>query len=719
MKYRLPFVKLRPVLLGLLVAGGGNLGLAQELELEEFLIIGSREDARRVAGSGAVISPGQIRVEIATDINQLLKTIPGIYIREEEGLGLRPNIGIRGATSERSSKVTLMEDGVLVAPAPYADPAAYYFPTTQRLSAVEVLKGAPLLRYGPQTTGGVINMVSTPRPQTSAGRVRVMSDERGSNDLHAMFGSSQSQWSWMLETVQRDGSGFKDIDRHDSDGDFRIEDYVAKLGWQSSGDGRDQSLLLKLQYSEELSEETYLGLTDADFDRDSRRRYSMSAIDEMNNRHSGLQLTYNVDLTSNLSATAIAYDNNFKRNWYKLSGGSSFINAANTGDTEAQEILAGIRDVNGLGYKNNNRSYFSRGVDVNFNLRQDNHNIDFGVRSHEDEVDRFQIVDVFDQVDGALQFANSILPGPGDNRVGASEALTFWLTDNWQFSDALNITAALRHESVDTTEVRFTDTARTTVNRRTPNEVSEWLPGLSFTYDLNDQWQLLAGIHRGFSPLGAGANNREDPELSNNWETGVRYNDADWFVEAIAFYSDFSDKTENCSVASPCSNGSSSGSYTTGEAIIRGLEFQASAGLEYGSASIPIDVTYTWTDAYISKDNALTGVLDGDLLKDVPEHIYSLRVGLEFANGWNNYLVAKYVDQLCVSVSCNRNPGDFQDTESIFVTDIMSHYGINDQMNLFLKLENIFDEQDIVSRNPDGARPNKPRTASVGFEFSF
>jgi Fe(3+) dicitrate transport protein len=34
-------------------------------------------------------------------------------------------------------------------------------------------------------------------------------------------------------------------------------------------------------------------------------------------------------------------------------------------------------------------------------------------------------------------------------------------------------------------------------------------------------------------------------------------------------------------------------------------------------------------------------------------------------------------------------------------------------------VDNLLDEQAIVSRQPDGARPNKPRTASVGFELSF
>ncbi|MFN2330060.1 MAG: TonB-dependent receptor plug domain-containing protein, partial [Chromatocurvus sp.] len=150
--------------------GGAN---AQSAELEEVTIVGSIADARILPGSGSVIDNEQITIEFATDINQLLKTVPGVYIREEDGYGLRPNIGIRGATSERASKVTLMEDGVMIAPAPYSNPAAYYFPTTLRMHTTEVVKGAPLLRYGPQTTGGVINMVSTPIPDEFGGRVNL------------------------------------------------------------------------------------------------------------------------------------------------------------------------------------------------------------------------------------------------------------------------------------------------------------------------------------------------------------------------------------------------------------------------------------------------------------------------------------------------------------------------------------------------------------------
>lgn len=686
---------------------------------EELLIIGDREAARSVAGSGSVISAEQLRIEAATDINQLLKTVPGIYIREEDGEGLRPNIGIRGATSERSSKITLMEDGVMIAPAPYADPSAYYFPTAARQTAVEVLKGAPLLRYGPQTTGGVVNMVSTPIPEGNNGALNLTTDQRGSTDFHGWWGAQAGAFSWLLETVQRDNEGFKDIDRGRDDTGFDIEDYVTKLAWESQGDGPKQRLFFKAQYSEELSNETYLGLSDADFKEDSTRRYGLSAIDNMDNRHSGVQANYSIELSEQVRASVLAYRNDFQRDWFKLSGGAAFVNAANAGDATAQGILDGNIDQRNLSYKHNNRSYESQGVELNFALSLGSHNVDLGVRSHEDQSDRYQETEKYDQLGGTLVYQSTVLPGASDNRIGSAEALTFWLTDTWQANDRLQLTAALRHESVDSKELRYNAPDRSILAQRRGNESSEWLPGASFTYELSDQWQLLAGLHRGFSPLGGSATDTQEPETSDNWEAGLRYANNGWFFEGIGFYSDFSDKSENCSLASPCSNGETSGTYTTGEATVSGLELQASTAFELGEFAIPLDIAYTWTDAKISRDDANTGVRKGDLLKDVPEHVYSIRTGFEHRNGWNNYLVAKYIDEQCVSVSCNRSASPRKSTDKLLVIDWISRYQLNEKLEAYLKVENLLDEQEIVSRNPDGARPNKPRTAAIGLAYRF
>ena len=107
--------------------------------LEEIVVIGSRDEVTKIAGSGSVIEQSEIDQFDHVDLGQLLGSVPGVYIREEDGFGLRPNIGIRGATSDRSQKITIMEDGVLITPAPYSAPAAYYVPNASRVHTIEVL----------------------------------------------------------------------------------------------------------------------------------------------------------------------------------------------------------------------------------------------------------------------------------------------------------------------------------------------------------------------------------------------------------------------------------------------------------------------------------------------------------------------------------------------------------------------------------------------------
>lgn len=683
--------------------------------IEEVTIVGTAEDARSLPGSSAVVGLEQIRIEAAGDINQLLKTVPGIYIQEEDGFGLRPNIGIRGATSERASKVTLLEDGVMIAPAPYSNPAAYYFPSTLRMQSVEVLKGAPLLRHGPQTTGGVVNLVSTPVPtEGSAGTFNLAYGQNGQTDLLANYGARIGDFGFLIETAQRRSDGFKDIDRSSNDSGYDIQDYVVKLAWE----GQRQSLLFKGQYSEETSDETYLGLTDADFNRDADRRYGLSQPDEMDNDHQGFNLVYRLALTDAIAMTATGYYNEFSRDWFKLGGGSSFINAANAGDAQAQGVLDGTVDALGLQYKHNARDYESQGVEVNFDVDLGAHQLALGGRAHHDEMDRFQPVEYYDQIDGELVFAGNKAPSGSNNRLEEADAMSFWVVDSWQINDALNLNLALRYEDVESSRKQYADAQRNELDSRRSNDSDEWLPGASFTYDLSDRWQLLAGVHRGFSPLGGGAKANEDPETSTNWEGGVRYR-GNWFVEAVGFYSDFDDKSENCSNASPCSNGATSGSFNTGEAVIAGIELQASTAVEAGSFLIPVNLMYTYTDAEISKDNPTNGFSDGDRLASVPENTFSLRLGLEAANGWNNYAVAKYIDEMCMDVGCNNGGTKFDRSEDLFVVDYISRYAVNSDAVVFLKVENVFDEQAIVSRQPDGARPNKPRTASVGVEWNF
>lgn len=691
-------------------------------ELDTVTVIGGSDAARELPGSAAVVSNEQLNTEAATDIHQVLKTVPGVYIREEDGFGLRPNIGIRAAAPGRSQNITLMEDGVLIAPAPYSNPAAYYFPTTSRMHSIEVLKGAPLLRYGPQTVGGVVNLVSTPIPETNQGSAMFMMNDRGSADLHLNYGGKTGPWGYSIETAQRHYQGYKDIDRFDDNSGFQIEDYVAKLSWE----GERNKFLFKIQRSMENSDETYAGLTDVDFRRDENRRYGLTHIDEMENDHTGINLTHVFDWSDNLTSTVTAYHNKFNRNWFKFDGdnplGGNLIDDANNGDANAQAILDGTMDVNGLEYKNNDRAYDSYGVQANFNWLLGDHDINFGARQHFDETDRFQPVEVYNQVNGRLVYdpvnsddASSV--GTSDNRLEEGQALSLWITDDYQVSDRLLLNLSLRMEDVETKARRYAGgAARSSVVSRVENDYREFLAGISATYDLTDNWQVLAGFHEGMIPLGAGATDGTDPGKSDNYELGLRFEKGVFYSEAIAFYSDFSNLVEQCSIATPCSNDAESGSYSIGGAKVKGLELQAGTLFSTESFMIPVDLAYTYTDAETTSGDEFTS---GQDLQSIPENILSLRVGLEHDSGWNNYAVLKYIDETCVSIGCNESNNSFDETDALTTVDLISRYQFTAGPEVFVKVENLFDRQEIISRSPFGARPNIERTVWAGVLVDF
>ena len=131
-------------------------------ELSPLTVVGSKDRAFDLVGSAVYLDGEDIKQQNYTNINRLLAKVPGVYTREEDGFGLFPNLSIRGNLGTRSEKTTIMEDGILMAPAPYSSPGAYYSPNAGRMSAFEILKGSSQVKYGPHTTGGVINYVSTP-----------------------------------------------------------------------------------------------------------------------------------------------------------------------------------------------------------------------------------------------------------------------------------------------------------------------------------------------------------------------------------------------------------------------------------------------------------------------------------------------------------------------------------------------------------------------------
>jgi outer membrane receptor for Fe3+-dicitrate len=204
---------------------------------ERLTVIGTRP-AALTGGSANYLTTERLEQFRHTDVHRVLKQVPGLYVVEEDGYGLRPNIGLRGSGTDRNSRITVTEDGVLIAPAQYAAPAAYYFPTMQRMSAVEVRKGSAAVRSGPRTTGGAINLISAPIPDDPfGGRVSLHAGEDQTLLGDVTIGGTNGQWGYLVEALRQDTDGFKTIDGGGDSG-YTLDDYLAKLKFTTASGAR-------------------------------------------------------------------------------------------------------------------------------------------------------------------------------------------------------------------------------------------------------------------------------------------------------------------------------------------------------------------------------------------------------------------------------------------------------------------------------------------------
>ena len=706
-------------------------------KLDRLMVVGSAEKAQEVAGSAHFVDAETLEQFNYSDVHRVLRQVPGVYAIDEEGLGLRPNIGIRGSGTDRSSRITLMEDGVLMSPAAYAAPAAYYFPTMARMSAVEVRKGSSAIKTGPRTTGGALNLVSTPIPDRFSGLVDFA---YGSDDTvlgHAWVGGRGERTGFLLETVQQNTDGFKNLDFAGPAGDdtgYDLQDYLAKFLVTSDPNASVyQELEFKIAHTQQDSNETYLGLTDADFRDRPNRRYAGSQLDNITTDHNQYEIRHRIEFLPNLDLTTVAYQTEFDRNWFKLEqvNGIAISRIVDNPDSFAQE-LAWIRGAsspnNAFTLRNNRRAYETRGVQSvlgwQFETGAVSHQIEFSARYHEDEEDRFQDQDSYRMDNGRLVLTTDRLPGTQDNRIGEAEAWAFYLQDEIRFGQWI-ITPGGRFETIDLTRTDFvrSPTGREQAPTRVlENSVSDFSPGLGITHLVDDRLTVFASVHRGFSPPAPGSD--ADNEESTNTELGLRWFGPTLNAELIGFWNRYSNLVGTCTESSGggCTIGDQ---FDGGKTRIRGLE--ASLGYDLGKAhgwtlGVPLRLNYTYTDAefrtaFSSEFEEWGDVEKGDELPYLPEHMFHVEAGVQ-GERWRVTLGGNYFDGMRV-VAGQGTPLPGQATDQAWVFDLSASYRLADNAEVFARVENLFDEAYIASRRPAGARPGRPQAGFVGFRLGF
>jgi Fe(3+) dicitrate transport protein len=571
-------------------------------------VIGTGPNAlEHIPGSGRVITQESIEKNRRFTINEALREVPGVVVRDEEGLGIRPNIGIRGLDPTRSRNVHIMEDGVPIMLMPYGDPSSYYFPPIFRFDRIEVLKGSGQLLYGPQSIGGVMNLITRMPPLTPTGNIQFWGGNNNYFNTHFDYGGMWGKSGYLLDVThfQSDTPRFTNVRA-------KVDDVTFKTVHELSD---RTSILAKFNYYREDSGIGYQGLTEGMYA--ATPRFTPFTNDNFDFRRVGMHVAVQHMFTANLTATTNFFGHYIQRDWTRqfqqgLDATGAPLGSAQTSNAipaaSASVIPANARFTNA-------REYWVYGIEPRFHythrLLGVESEADFGARYMYEESNRQQLVN---NLSGS-GVSNSCLVSPagvptsvgantclGENNLRTTNAYAVFFQNRFFLTDQITVTPGFRVEHVNYDQNnRLANSGNGNFAKTSLTEV---LPGIGATYSPIKGYTFFGGVHRGFAPpqisdavTSTGVVADLDAQLNWTYELGLRSNPVQWLGYELTFFQmDF----QNQIVAQSVAGGVGSTLTNGGRTKHRGIEFAAKADLldmvtGYDrDHDITFDFNYTW-----------------------------------------------------------------------------------------------------------------------------
>ena len=194
-----------PLVLAPVVVEEPRLEPERDLDIEE-----AREAIERTPGGVAVVGDDEIERTRASSLEDVLIAVPGVYVRSR-GTGDEPQISIRGSGLRNNFHIrgiNLLVDGFPFQNADgFSEVETFEFLAVRR---VEVYKGANSLRFGGNTLGGAINVVTRTGRGEAPARLRA---EGGSFGFVKAYGSAAGEgevWDGFLGASHTRQDGFRD-----------------------------------------------------------------------------------------------------------------------------------------------------------------------------------------------------------------------------------------------------------------------------------------------------------------------------------------------------------------------------------------------------------------------------------------------------------------------------------------------------------------------------
>ncbi len=660
--------------------------MAKEIELPSINVIDRQEGgASSIPGAIDIISPEEMEMIQPASLQDALKTVPGVNARDEEGYGAIPNIGIRGLSPNRSTKVLILEDGAPIQPSLFLSNASYYSPPVERISSIEVLKGATGLRYGPNTIGGVINYQSKTPLKDGIVKGKLGSHGYRLLELEAGTSSEQKSMGGGINLITSEANGFRN-------NGYRMNDILVKGGMAI---GQSQWLGLKLTRYENEINTSYVGLRPDEFIHTPTK--NPAPDDQFLSNRTSFDINHELEIDTSTKLKTLMYWSQLERNFWrrdvasKTRQGTSFV------------------DCGGTAYcvTGRNRNFDMLGIDsrlfTNYQAFGIQNESEIGVRLHSETMSNKT-----ERSNAGPRARTGVITG---NENNDAKAVALYLQNRFLFTDQFAVTPGVRVESYRQNRKNEMNGVQGQANN------TELVPGIGATWQLAPELQLYSSVYKGFAPAmisaaisGDGVDQKLDAERSMNIEFGFRGQAQKWTYEGAAFRMDFSNQIVNQALSGGISKTNG------GQSLHQGAE--GALGYAITSAwSVLANATYIPVAEF--KGGALGPI--GNRIPYTPKLTGNL--GLNYSkDGLKSFLNAYHVSSQYAD-SANTVQESNDGTKGLIPSFTTLNWSIvyspQKDLKLFGVVRNLFDKKFISGRSPDGIFPGAERNFELGLAYQF
>ncbi|MBR9726433.1 TonB-dependent receptor domain-containing protein [Shewanella intestini] len=598
--------------------------------------------------------------------------------------------------------VAVMQDRIFYSPAPYSGnltlaPNLFF---QDHLSVEKYTE----VGVGGEGSFGVINYQSaTYSPQHSLTELNLEAGQQGEVNAGVLVSSDSKPYRMLFGVDYQMAADDVGLNKG-FDSEHKQTDILFKISADSlPGAKNPQTTEFSFQYEDKDTDGGLLGLTQDDFELTPNKQYQVSQHDNESNKRIRYAIAHQVRLVGLSVVNTDFYYQTYSQNTLQM----QFVDGVEIDPTLlamlAQFETSAASDLSLTGLSQNN-DFDGFGVQSEAVSQYGPHRVNYRARYHHDKAEmRIGSQDWIYGQDLSLT-SNSSEPELVEYTDDATALLTAVDGElnygQWQIRlglayETVDVSRENKNTTVDIADVDFTNDA--------------WLPSIGVEYH-SDNWSAAMLAKKAWTAASAG-NAEQKAQQAMQYEVNAQYQSDRLAMGLSVYFHDYDNQHLSCMWGVVCDFTQRSIEDNIANVQVVGGDVSFAYTAQFDHFEMPIKANYLYAQAQL--DDANCSASDCQL-PWVPEHQAFISSGVKVGS-FALMAQALYQSQLGYQL----DNGENYSIESQWKLNVASTYQINPQHQVYLRVENVLDQDLIAQSTRLGVISQGEQKAVLGYEGYF